>query len=323
MLRTDFALVSCEPVPLFGVIIGICAYNEEGNIELLLRNLLSEQNLPEKHKILVICSGCTDTTPQIVKKFQEKDARIELLNENTRKGKSNALNKIFSIARAHSDILILVNADALPEKDSINKLVSKLETSHAGAVFGQPVPLKNSRATCYGISRVIWRLHHIISLNETPKLSGELCAINAFCLEQIPENIATDEPYIERAIRRQHKHVLYVPGALVYIRCPTNILDLVKQRKRIWIGHIQLKSSTGYKVSTSSFRKILKAIPALRPRDVPYILLGGFMEIIAYLEAQIAFNKGTIPYAWEPIRSTKIVKMTNAKNSCSRRTAQT
>ena len=97
------------------------------HLERLLPNLLSEQNLPEKHKILVICSGCTDRTPQIVKKFQEKDARIELLNENVRKGKSNALNKIFSIARAYGEILILVNADALPGKDTINKLVSKLE----------------------------------------------------------------------------------------------------------------------------------------------------------------------------------------------------
>jgi len=306
LLRTDFALVTSEPVSLFKVIIGICAYNEESNIERLLQNLLSEQNLPEKHKILVICSGCTDRTPQIVKKFQEKDARIELLNENVRKGKSNALNKIFNITRAYGELLILVNADALPGKGSINKLVSKLEACNAGAVFAQPVPLKDSRGTCYGIARVIWRLHHIISLSETPKLSGELCAIRVGCLEQIPENVATDEPYIERAIRRQHKHVLYVPEVLVSIRCPTNIMDLLRQRKRIWIGHIQLKNSTGYKVSTSSFRNILKAISALKPREMLYILPGGFLEIITYLQARIAFNKDTIPYVWEPIRSTKI-----------------
>lgn len=305
LLRTDFPLITCEPMSLSKVIIGICAYNEGSNIERLLQNLVSEQNLPEEYKILVICSGCTDRTPQIVQRFQEKDARIELLNENVRKGKSNALNKIFRITRDYADVLILMNADALPKKDSISKLVSKLATSDAGAVFAQPVPLKEFRGTCYGIARMIWRLHHIISLHGTPKLSGELCAIRTACLQEIPDNAATDEPYIERAIQKQHKYVLYAPEALVYIRCPTNIVDLVKQRKRIWIGHIQLWNSTGYRVSTSSFKNILKAISALEPREMPYILPGGFLEIVAYLQARIALGKGNIPYTWEPIRSTK------------------
>ena len=228
-----------------------------------------------------------------------------MLTENVRRGKSNALNKIFRMAHESAEILVLVNADALPEKDSINRLLSRLSDHDVGAVFAQPVPSHVPGGICCGIGRTIWRLHHIISAAEKPKLSGELCAMRVAYLHEIPENTATDEPYIERAIRMQNKRILYLADAVVRIRCPTNISDLITQRKRIWIGHIQLKYSTGYKVSTSSFKNMLRAIAALRLRDIVYLLPGGFSEAIACLQARIAVKKGIIPYVWEPIRSTK------------------
>jgi cellulose synthase/poly-beta-1,6-N-acetylglucosamine synthase-like glycosyltransferase len=134
----------------------------------------------------------------------------------------------------------------------------------------------------------------------------ELCAIRASCLQEIPENIATDEPYIELAIRKQGYDILYVPEALVYIRCPTKTTDLLKQRKRIWLGHIQLQNATNFKVSTSRFRNVLRAISVLKLDEVLYVFLGALIEIIAYSQARTALSKGMIPYVWEPIESTKI-----------------
>ncbi|MCK4435687.1 glycosyltransferase, partial [Candidatus Bathyarchaeota archaeon] len=85
------------------VLVGICAYNEEHNIRELFENLLTEQNMPSNSRILVVCSGCTDGTPQIAEEFCKSDARIELIIENIRKGKANALNKIFEKAREYAD----------------------------------------------------------------------------------------------------------------------------------------------------------------------------------------------------------------------------
>jgi cellulose synthase/poly-beta-1,6-N-acetylglucosamine synthase-like glycosyltransferase len=287
------------------IVIGICAYNEEKNIGHILRNLVSEQGLPKTCRILVVCSGCTDRTPQVVKKFQAEDSRIEPIFEERRTGKASALNKIFRIARESEDVLVLVNADALPRGGSVMTLVSELERSDAGAVFAQPVPFEGFHGTCYGIVRVIWRLHHMISLRQMPKLSGELCAIRASCLQEIPGNVATDEPYIELAIRRQGYRILYVPVALVNIRCPTNVVDLLKQRRRIWVGHMQLQNETGFKVATTSSGNILKVVSTLKPTEILYLSLGTFLEAIAYLQAKLEVRRGAIPFAWEPIRSTK------------------
>lgn len=287
------------------VLIGICAYNEENNIENLLQNLITKQDLPKDSKIIVVCSGCTDRTPEIVKNFKTIDKRVEPIIEKARMGKAHALNKLFAVARNSADILVLTNADSLPSHGSIMKLLSKLVKSNAGAVFAQLVPLNNFNGLSDRIVHVIWRLHHVISLLQEPKLSGELCAIYTRYLKDIPENVATDEPYIELAIRKHGSNILYVPEAIVYIRCPSNVVDLLKHRKRIWIGHLQIQSITGFKVSTSSFLSILQSFPALKLHEVIYAFLGGFFELIAYLAARFDFSRNVIPYVWEPIKSTK------------------
>lgn len=287
------------------VLIGVCAYNEENNIGNLLQNLITKQNLPKASKILVVCSGCTDRTPEIVKNFRKVDERIEPIIEKNRMGKAHALNKLFAIARDSADILVLTNADALPSHGSIMKLLSRLINSNAGAVFAQPVPLNDFNGLSDRIVHVIWRLHHAISLLQKPKLSGELCAIYTRYLQAIPENVATDEPYIELAIRKLGSDIVYVPEAIVYIRCPNNTVDLLKHRKRIWIGHLQIQSITGFKVSTSSFMNILQSLSALKPHEILYAVLGGFFELIAYLAARFDFSRNTVPYVWEPIQSTK------------------
>jgi cellulose synthase/poly-beta-1,6-N-acetylglucosamine synthase-like glycosyltransferase len=289
-------------MPALKTAIGVCAFNEEHNIRRLLE-CLSVEPLPADCRILVVCSGCTDGTTAVVGEFQSVDKRIQPIIEGTRNGKANALNKIFKEAKS-SDALILVNADALPEPGSISKLISALNNSDNGVVFARPVPFEGSGLS-YRIVKVIWRLHHLISLKGKPKLSGELCAIRTVCLQPIPEEIATDEPYIELVIRQQGYKIGYLPEAVVRIRTPTNLSDLLKQRKRIWIGHMQLKHATGFDVSTSSFKNILHSLPDLSVSEVFFAFLGGILEGIAYSQARLSKNK-KVPYMWEPIKSTKI-----------------
>ncbi len=292
-------------MPNLKTMIGICAFNEENNIRSLIDNLIKKQDLPTNSSILVICSGCTDGTIDVVKEFQCNDKRLKTILEINRSGKANALNKIFKEAKETADILIIVNADALPEQGSITKLLSKIQSNNAGVVFAQPVPFNIKSGVTYQIVKVVWRLHHLISLFQEPKLSGELCAIRTECIKPIPDQIATDEPYIELIIRQQGYKISYLPEAVVRIRCPTSISDLLKQRRRIWIGHMQLRQSTGFNVSTSSFKNMLQATRKLSPKEAFYASLGSIIEIIAYFQAKSA-RKETIPYMWEPIKSTKI-----------------
>lgn len=288
--------------------VGVCAYNEEKNIGFLLENLLTQQDLPSNSEIIVACSGCTDSTPQIVKDFQGKDTRVKLVTEKERKGKARALNYIFERA-SPSEILILTNADALPESGSLRKLVKALHNKKFGAVAGRPIPVNKSSKLPNMIIQLIWDLHHKVSIHESVKMSGELCALRPSLVKKIPTNLATDEPYIEMLIRREGHKIAYVPNALVYVKGPESLREIIKHRRRLWTGHLQIKQMEGFAVSTSDFRKILSTLIKsfrLNFKELFTMALFIVLDTYSYLLARYDLSKGRIPYVWETLKSTKM-----------------
>lgn len=289
--------------------IGICAYNEERNIGLLLDNLLSEQNLPRDVQIVVVCSGCVDNTPKIVRSFVKKDKRVKSVLEDVRRGKASALNILFKYAQNSDDILFLVNADTLPQAGSLKKLVPPLDNPKVGATMGRPIPINEQYGLSDSIVHTIWNLHHKISFYKEIKFSAELCALRGSIIKEIPHNLATDEPFMEMLIRRKGYRIVYVPNAVVYIKGPDNLADLFEQRKRIAIGHLQIQEKTGFTVSTSSTKNRLFSITREdfieTAKKLPFFILGGLIEILAHFSARREFRKGKVPYAWKTIESTK------------------
>jgi biofilm PGA synthesis N-glycosyltransferase PgaC len=288
--------------------VGVCAYNEEKNIGFLLENLLTQQDLPSNSEIIVACSGCTDSTPQIVKDFQGKDTRVKLATEKERKGKARALNYIFERA-SPSEILILTNADALPESGSLRKLIKALDNKKFGAVAARPIPVNKSSKLPNMIIQLIWDLHHKVSIHESVKMSGELCALRPSLVNKIPTNLATDEPYIEMLIRREGHKIAYIPNALVYVKGPENFCEIIKHRRRLWTGHLQIKQMEGFAVSTSDFRKILSTLIKsfrLNFKELFTMALFIVLDTYSYLLARYDLSKGKIPYVWETLKSTKM-----------------
>ena len=295
--------------PLGNYTIGICAYNEEKNIGFLLDNLLSKQNLPKDAQIIVVCSGCTDNTPQVVRSFVKKDRRIKLVVENMRRGKANALNILFKYAQNSDDILFLLNADALPQAGSIKGLVPPLEDPKVGATMGRPIPVNEQHGLSNSIVHIIWNLHHKISLYKKIKFSAELCALRGSIIKEIPPDLVTDEPFMEMLIQRQGYRIIYVPNSFVYIKGPDNLAELFEQRRRIFIGHLQMQKKTGFAVSTLSNKNILFSVTRENfletVKKLPFFVLGTIIEMLAHLSARREFQKGKVPYAWKTIESTK------------------
>lgn len=289
--------------------IGICAYNEEKNIGLLLDNLLSEQDLPKDVQVIIVCSGCVDNTPEVVRDFAKKDKRVKLVVENDRRGKASALNILFKYVQNSDDKLFLLNADTSPQTGSIRKLVPPLNDPEVGATMGRPIPINEQYGLSNSIVHIIWDLHHKISLYRKIKFSAELCALRGSIIREIPHDLVTDEPFMEMLVQRRGYRIVYVPNAVVYIRGPDNLADLFEQRRRILIGHLQIQERTGFAVSTSSMKNILLSL--IREdfmetlKKLPFLVLGGIIEMLAFLSAHQEFRKGKLPFAWKTIESTK------------------
>jgi len=69
------------------------AHNEEANIGQLLQRLLEQQlTTVTIAEIIVVASGCTDRTEEIVRQWAARDERVKLLTQPMREGKASGVN---------------------------------------------------------------------------------------------------------------------------------------------------------------------------------------------------------------------------------------
>lgn len=235
---------------------GVMAYNEEGNIGRLLRSMLEERfSHGDLTEIIVVASGCTDRTEEIVRDFERRDRRVVLLSQPRREGKAAAINLF--LARARGEILILESADTVPRKGTLDALVAPFSDPGVGMTGAHPVPV-NGADTFIGYTvNLMWRLHHRIALR-SPKM-GELVAFRNF-VREIPADTAVDEAAIEAIVTGAGYALRYVPEAVVRNKGPENVRDFLKQRRRIAAGHMYLSRDRQYRVSTSDPGKILRIL---------------------------------------------------------------
>lgn len=217
--------------------VGICAYNEGKNIGKLLQSLLN-QKIEKIHikEILVISSASTDKTDEIINNFISKDERIRLLIQEKREGKASCVNHI--LKNLTGDIIILASADILPLENTIQKLVLPFFDKTIGMTGGHPIPIDNKDTFIGFTVHLLWKLHHKLAL-KNPKL-GEIIAFRNI-IREIPIDTAVDEASIEAIIQKQRLRLCYVPDAIIYNKGAATIDDFLRQRRRIYAGHLYLK----------------------------------------------------------------------------------
>lgn len=231
---------------------GIMAHNEEANIGRLLEVVLAQrlENVALT-EIIVVASGCSDNTEAIVRDWAKRDARIRLITQEKRTGKASAINEF--LPQAREKVLVLCSADLLPEADAIERLVLPFADPEVGMTSSRPVPVNDSRQFMGFAAHMLWDLHHRVNL--TSFKAGEMIACRKI-FERIPYHTAVDEASMEPVIRGQGYQVQYVPGAIVYNKGPETLADFLRQRRRIYAGHLAVRDTLGYSVSTMKARKI-------------------------------------------------------------------
>lgn len=309
------------------VSIAIPAYNEAKNIEALLKKTLNQSTKTVRiTEIIVIASGCTDQTVEIVKKFiggdraaaaraarrslerrrtpNSKQTPVKLITQNKREGKASAINAFLEIAKA--DICVIMGADTLPETNTIEKLCSVFSDPHIGMAGGHTIP-KNTTKTFIGYCvNMLWQLHHEMALI-SPKC-GEIIAFRKI-FSSIPAETPVDEASIEQKIIAENLKLKYVEDATIYNRGPTTLKDFIAQRRRINAGHLWLKKHFSHKVSTTSYLTILKLSSkklGFNLKENLYlaglILIELTSKILAYFDYYILEKNYTI---WPQIKSSK------------------
>ena len=257
--------------------VGITAYNEEANIGRLLQAMLDQRLYEvEISDIIVVASGCTDRTEEIVRDYMEKDPRIQLYVQEKREGKTSAIN-VF-LAHAKEKICVLESGDTLPREDTVEAMVRMFRVPAVGMTGAQKVAVNTPDHIVGVLSHLRLKMEHQLCL-EIPRL-GELIAFRKV-FDQIPTDVAMDEAFVEALIIRRGMQVRYAPDAVVYNMGPETVGDFVKQRRRNYAGHLYLKDKYGYKVSSLQNTRVAR----LALEEVwGAIRLVGTLGILAILE---------------------------------------
>ena len=291
-------------MPPINCSLGIMAHNEAANIgRLLARVAASRLERVRVAEIIVVASGCTDDTEAIVRAAAAADPRIRLISQPTRQGKASAMNLF--LRDAACDVLVLSSADLLPSEDAIERLVSPFADPEVGMTACRPEPV-NDPATFMGFAaHLLWDLHH--RMNLAGFKAGEMIAFRKV-FTRIPPHTAVDEASVEPLIRGQGYGVRYVPDAVVYNKGPETVNDFLRQRRRIYAGHLEMQAALGYSVSTMSGGKIARLLLRnldWRPRQLWWTARVVALEVYGRYLGRQDYRARRSHTVWEIAATTK------------------
>jgi biofilm PGA synthesis N-glycosyltransferase PgaC len=287
--------------------VGIMAHNEEANIGRTIRAVLAQQGQSVSiMEVIVVASGCTDRTVPIVAEIALQEPRVRVCIQEKREGKASAINLFLKLASC--PIVVLIGADVLPEASAVEYLCAPFKDPKIGMVGGRPVPV-NNKATFMGHTvHLLWRLHDHLA-RKHPKL-GEVIAFRNV-ISGLPIDSPVDEISIQALISQLGYQLIYEPACIVYNKGPLTIKDFLKQRRRIYAGHLQVRDQQNYVASTMMVGPIARQLIASRdltlssPKRVLWTLgavtLEGFARMQGYYDYR---NKGEL-HIWQMIDSTK------------------
>ena len=297
------------------VSIGICAYNEESTIGPLLSNLLTEQGLPADAEVLVACDGCTDKTEEVTRSFSEKDSRVTMFTQPEREGKARALNRLLNSYTGA--VFIHLDADHMPSKGAIRRLLYLLEQADAGAAQACQTPIeRNGFMARIGVT--FSSLHNHTQQYFTGRaiarhLGGGLFAMKRGVCDQVPEDIVNDDAYIGIACDRKNLRIMFDENAKVHFHSPHTVPELLAQRRRVVFGHLNVQRETGVvpmvlEMCPLKHRlRILNDWLSRNPTVLPYFLACVLLEVYANMRARIDLLRKTDQHkVWVIAKTTKL-----------------
>lgn len=279
---------------VYSYTVGICATGRPPTLRPLLETVLSGE-MPgfELKKVVLVASDCSPETLQAARETASRDPRMVVIEHERRTGKADALNEVFK--ETEGDFLVYVNADALVGTSAIPILLrSIVEDEGAGFVSGKPV-FPRPRGVISGVLDLMWGSFSTLSSDpDQSKQSNhgtdELMVIRTRLLPELPVGVVNDGAYIAGRIREMGYKISYQPGAVVRIDVPRRMIDLVRQRRRILYGHIQVKRLVGraprtvetmmFFSPTTSVKIVIRMLAA-RPRRVLVLPIAAVGELIA------------------------------------------
>ena len=288
------------------ITVGIPTFNEENNI-LKFFESLKEQNLYSNtiEKILFV-DDSEDNTPQLIEKIkmENPELNIELIHNDKRMGASNAWNTI--IKRSVGDIIILLDADIILDKNCIYHL-SNYINDKVGLCASNTQPIIKSDNIFSKASAFIafWlRSVRLQGISQYTTMGRALALYSKDVKDlEIPNNIIAIDLYLQCKILEKQKDIFYCDNAIIYFQTPLTSYDFKSQITRSIIGHKQIKEYVKKFSFNLSFTTLLAEFVKVSIRYPKYSL--ALLYCYSLLPRTFFKNQKNVSYLWETAKSTK------------------
>jgi cellulose synthase/poly-beta-1,6-N-acetylglucosamine synthase-like glycosyltransferase/peptidoglycan/xylan/chitin deacetylase (PgdA/CDA1 family) len=223
------------------VTVVIPAYNEAAGIAATVRSM-AESRYRGRLEIIVVDDGSTDDTAAIARNLGFPYVHV-ITQPNS--GKPGALNR--GIARAHSDILVLVDGDTVFEPDTIERVVAPLQDPRVGAVSGN-TKVGNRRGFIGGWQHLEYvlgfnldrRMYDLLGI--MPTVPGAIGAFRRAALAEVggvSDDTLAEDTDLTMALCRTRWRIVYAAGAIAWTEAPSSLRQLWRQRYRWSYGTMQ------------------------------------------------------------------------------------
>ncbi|MBD8524846.1 glycosyltransferase [Pseudomarimonas arenosa] len=221
------------------VTVCLAVYNGAQDIERKLLGLLSHDYPQDKLDVVVVDDGSDDDTVARIRALA--DARITLLQQSQRGGKTAALNQ--ALQQARGEVLVLCDVRQRLEPGSINALCHAL-SDPATVVVGGRLCFEGEDSAAASVG-LYWRFESWLRRAEAacgsvPGVSGALYAVRRADMPTIPPGLILDDVWVPMALAADGRMVDLESAAIAWDRPAPNLQIEARRKRRTLAGNWQL-----------------------------------------------------------------------------------
>lgn len=228
----------CFSANLPRVAVIIPTYNEQKSIRAKLENTMNQDFPKEKLQILVVDSASLDKTADIVEEFRDN---VELIRQDARKGKINAINEALKYAKG--EIIFVTDANATISNNCLSEIIKNFNDATVGAVQPFHIAIPQNEGV-QSEDQTYWMyenslLEHESMLDSVSSVTCKGLAFRKELVTQLNEEAYADDLDILFQIKKRGYRVIYDADTLTSELIPKNFGEWFKQKKRRTINTIK------------------------------------------------------------------------------------
>jgi cellulose synthase/poly-beta-1,6-N-acetylglucosamine synthase-like glycosyltransferase len=225
----------------------VAAHNEEAVVADILRALMEVDYPADRLTVIPVNDRSIDRTREIIDWIAERHPQIEPFHRiGGKPGKAAALKD--AMARVHTEVVVVFDADYIPGKALIRQLVTPFFDPEIGAVMGRVVPLNVSQ-------KLLTRLLDLersggyqvdqqarMNLHLVPQYGGTVAGIRTSALDEVGgwnENALAEDTDLTYRLLLAGWKTVYANRAECYEEVPEQWPVRVRQIMRWAKGHNQ------------------------------------------------------------------------------------